>query len=566
MMNKQVFMTMKTLPCNIVSSLKVFMLLHIQKEIMVMAEFGAVGEQLFITTLLQITPAEHLVFVVLDTISTEIVDFRNNVIFNWGYNSAYGGEAGNHNMVNNYFKPGPATSSGKIQYRIINPSDTKADGNPISKWFISGNYVAGNATVTTDNWNGGVQQGDATITLAELKSNSAMPSAGISTQTAQDAYTKVLATAGASFKRDAIDLRAVNGTTTGITNYGGVFGSNLGIIDNETQVGGFPSYSTYNQIVDADKDGMDDLWERDHGMAVGTKDDTGDIDGYTNLEEYLSCIVGEGVGCDIKKDCNGVVNGTAYFDDCNTCVAGNTGKVACVKDCNGDINGTAKLDLCGVCVGGKSINKTCTSSIEAETACTLDGTIDNNNAGFKGDGFVNTTNAIGSFASWVLTSPSAQTATISFRYANGGTTSRDGQVIVNGKVVASLLLPPTGAWSTWHTASLNLTLQNGLNNLTIKSSTTDGLANIDQVIYSSGVKDANCVVTGLDLELLETISIYPNPTKDFIHLSKEVEWQVYNNQGQIMKNGFGAEVSLIDFMSGNYVLSVNGKVYKIIKQ
>jgi hypothetical protein len=46
-------------------------------------------------------------------------DYRNNVVFNWGHNSAYGGErqqVGNPkfnfcvvNMVANYYKPGPAT-------------------------------------------------------------------------------------------------------------------------------------------------------------------------------------------------------------------------------------------------------------------------------------------------------------------------------------------------------------------------------------------------------------------------------------------------------------------------
>src|SRR5690606_22374819 len=48
----------------------------------------------------------------------EFVDFRNNVIYNWGDNSAYGGEKGNYNIVNNYFKPGPATSSSKKE-RIV---------------------------------------------------------------------------------------------------------------------------------------------------------------------------------------------------------------------------------------------------------------------------------------------------------------------------------------------------------------------------------------------------------------------------------------------------------------
>lgn len=51
----------------------------------------------------------------------EVVDFRNNVIFNWGHNSAYGGEQGNYNMVNNYYKAGPATLK-NVRNRIVNPS------------------------------------------------------------------------------------------------------------------------------------------------------------------------------------------------------------------------------------------------------------------------------------------------------------------------------------------------------------------------------------------------------------------------------------------------------------
>jgi hypothetical protein len=504
----------------------------------------------------------------LDTYQKEIVDFRNNVIFNWGFNNAYGGEAGNHNMVNNYFKPGPATSTGSVKYRIINPSDTKADGNPISKWYISGNYMAGNTAVTADNWNGGVQQSDATITASELKLNSPLPSAGISTQTAQDAYTTVLASAGANLKRDAVDLRAINGTSTGVTNYGGIYGANKGIIDNEGQVGGFPTYSTYNQITDTDKDGMDDAWEKTHGMLVGTKDDAGDIDsdGYTNLEEYLSCLTGEGSGCDVKVDCNGVIGGTASLDNCSKCVGGNTGKIACVQDCQGVWGGTKVSDNCGVCLVNANV-KPCSGSLEAELTCSVSGLVlENKNAGFKGDSYVNADNAVGVSVAWVLQSTSAQTATISFRYANGGTTSRDGQIIVNGKVISTLLLPPTGAWTTWNTASINVLLQSGFNNLTIKSVTADGLANIDQVIYSAGVSDGNCIVTSIDTENLESVSIYPNPTKDFIHVSKEVEWKVLSNQGELLIKGNGNEISLMDLISGSYLLNVNGVVYKIIKQ
>jgi len=236
----------------------------------------------------------------LTTASTEKVDFRNNVIFNWGYNNVYGGESGNHNLVNNYYKPGPATSTGKVRYRIVEPSDSKSAGNPISKWYVSGNYVDGNATVTSDNWNGGVQPGDASIAMSELKLNSALSGININTQSAADAYTKVLATAGASLKRDAVDTRTVNSVKSGTSNYGGAYGAKKGIIDNESQVGGFPTYSSSTAPVDSDNDGMSDSWETAHGLNKSTADQNADRDGdgYTNLEEYAGCLIGEFTTCD----------------------------------------------------------------------------------------------------------------------------------------------------------------------------------------------------------------------------------------------------------------------------
>jgi pectate lyase len=81
------------------------------------------------------------------------LDFYNNVIYNWGMNSVYGGENGEHNMINNYYKPGPATprsSSG----RIVNPS------KPYGRFYVAGNKVAGSDQVSQDNWAGGVQCDD----------------------------------------------------------------------------------------------------------------------------------------------------------------------------------------------------------------------------------------------------------------------------------------------------------------------------------------------------------------------------------------------------------------------
>ena len=89
--------------------------------------------------------------------------------------------------------------------------------------------------------------------------------------------------------------------------------------------------------------------------------------------------------------------------------------VAIPVDCNGDAFGTASLDDCGVCVGGSSSNLSCTGSIEAEEVCEVDG-IDSEttNAGFSGAGYVNTTNAVGAYATWGVNSSDSTNSYIKF--------------------------------------------------------------------------------------------------------------------------------------------------------
>jgi hypothetical protein len=476
----------------------------------------------------------------LTTAATEKVDFRNNVIFNWGYNNVYGGEAGNHNMVNNYYKPGPATGTGEVRYRIVEPSDAKADGNPISKWYVSGNYVQGNTTVTADNWNGGVQPADGTILLSELKLNTALSGVNIVTQTAADAYTKVLATAGASLKRDAADTRTVTAVSTGVTNYGGIYGANKGIIDNETQVGGFPTYTSTIAPTDTDNDGIPDAWETAHNLNPAQADQNADrdSDGYTNIEEYVGCLVGEFTTCSPNTDCNGTINGTATLDNCGRCIAGTTGKTACSS------------------VG------------EAETdACAFEGVAETKNAGYKGASYLNVDNEIGTSITFNITAANAGTATLSFRYANGGTVDRPAQISLNGTVLpTNLSFPVTGTFTDWKSVDLQLTLLKGSNVLKLISSASEGLPNIDQIGYvSAGISKGGCVVTGTT-----NYEVYPNPSKTSFHLnvSKPVDLQVIDVEGKLCeehKNVSNAEFGE-NLKSGIYFLKIDNKVYKLVKE
>lgn len=206
----------------------------------------------------------------------EFVDFRNNVIFNWGFNNIYGGERGHYNVVNNYFKPGPATQDSKKE-RIVNPSE------PYGRFYVDGNYVEGSEKVTKNNWNGGVQCKDPEETRLEKE----IPVNNITTQSPVTAYEQVLSCAGASHKRDEVDQRIIREVKRGKTTF------KNGIINSQDEVGGWPELTQSEVKRDTDGDGIPDDWEKEHGLDPG-KNDSAQYrlsEGYTNIEVYANSLL-----------------------------------------------------------------------------------------------------------------------------------------------------------------------------------------------------------------------------------------------------------------------------------
>lgn len=235
-------------------------------------------------------------------------DYRNNVIYNWGYNSCYGGEFHDPynpsdadytyiNMVNNYYKPGPATPAGKIRYRIVNPS-YRNSAEDYGKWYIEGNYMCENAEVTKNNWAGGVQMDHA---YSNCRLNSPWPAMPIKEQSATEAFELVVENAGATYPaRDVIDWRIADEVIGGYATYEGEHykqDRNLldptapcGIIDSQEDVGGWPVLQSAKAPEDKDKDGMADAWELEKGLDPTTPNDRNRMhtSGYTALEVYLN--------------------------------------------------------------------------------------------------------------------------------------------------------------------------------------------------------------------------------------------------------------------------------------
>jgi hypothetical protein len=224
----------------------------------------------------------------------ENVDFRNNVIYNWGVNSITGGENGQYNIVSNYFKPGPGTTNSK-RNRILTVS---IDQDPIlfppgfGSFYIYGNYMEGDIIVSQDNWNGGVNL-PVDVPLFQSKSLTPFTYESIHEQSSFDAYNSVLNHAGANLFRDAVDTRVINEVRNATYTYQGSKTGKKGIIDSQEDVGGWPPLATLPPPIDSDNDGMPDKWEQARKLNMNKTDANGRnlSTAYDNIEVYINSII-----------------------------------------------------------------------------------------------------------------------------------------------------------------------------------------------------------------------------------------------------------------------------------
>lgn len=245
-----------------------------------------------------------------------IFNFANNVVFNWVHRSTDGGDyTAMYNIINNYYKPGPATpdQSKPISHRILKPESgrSKLGYAVYGRAYVNGNIVEGNERVTKDNWDGGVQveeQPDAGKYKDKMKWNKPMPMPEITIIPALQAKEFVLTNAGATLPvRDAVDQRIVAQVKTGkivvsdkvvapttqfkhrrlpLDSY------KIGIITDINQVGGYPEYKG-TPYKDSDNDGMPDEYEIKNKLNPKDASDAAKIttSGYSNIEVYLNSVV-----------------------------------------------------------------------------------------------------------------------------------------------------------------------------------------------------------------------------------------------------------------------------------
>ena len=289
-----------------------------------------------------------------NTVQAENVDFRNCVMYN-AQGTCYGGPGGGQiNIVNNYYKAGPShslksktlngikvsVSSGKergSQDRItqvtVSSSGNSDKKHPefyemTSRYFINGNTTETTKGTITKNqdWKGVVYDkgtytyngeiysadkknfyGDAVahqtidgVSCVKIKMDNPAPTGEVTTHSAAEAFSKVLAYGGASLYRDEIDARYMEEAKTGTAQYKGSITQSPGIIDKVSDVNGYTE-STFGTAsrpadFDTDKDGIPDAWELANGLNPNDDSDalTYSLDGkgyYTNLEVYANSLV-----------------------------------------------------------------------------------------------------------------------------------------------------------------------------------------------------------------------------------------------------------------------------------
>ena len=216
-------------------------------------------------------------------IDLDTIDFRNNLLFNWGTSSIEGSESGNYNLVNNYLKFGPATDI-PSRSQIILLNNVSKNGFV----YVNGNYVYTNPLQTNDNWMGVYPNTEYITTSKNPKlTKLEFDHEPVTTQSAEKIYSNILEYAGASLSRDLIDRRIVAAVDTYIPSKG------KGLITSPQDVGGYPQYHTTKPRVDSDGDGLPDDWEYKYNLNPY---DAGDgrmatKSGYTNLEIYLNSLV-----------------------------------------------------------------------------------------------------------------------------------------------------------------------------------------------------------------------------------------------------------------------------------
>ena len=214
------------------------------------------------------------------------IQYINNVVYNWGETGLCGGHSlADHalDVIGNYFIKGPSSNdrfAGQFYatdhvYQAGNLADLNADGK------LNGHPVAAADFHRAD---------EKVYTLPTFVTAPAMhPGIPVTVDSAATAYAKIVAGAGCSLRRDAVDRRLIAELTSL-----GKKGKTLPHTDakGEALAGGLDEVMGGPALLDTDGDGIPDAWEIAHGLNPHDAADGASLDpsGYTRLEVYFNSL------------------------------------------------------------------------------------------------------------------------------------------------------------------------------------------------------------------------------------------------------------------------------------
>ncbi|MEP6930153.1 MAG: T9SS C-terminal target domain-containing protein [Flavobacterium sp.] len=243
------------------------------------------------------------------------IDIRNNVVYNWGHRTTDGG-AMEVNFVNNFYKPGAST-----EIFVALNAQHEGVGKGMQRYFFDGNVMPG--YFNEKNQDKGRKM---TITHNETVNyetfvNKPFFESFVTTQSAADAYKNVLSDVGANQPFfDKHDNRIIDETLKGTFSFKGGKSGLGGLIDNESDAGGWPEFKSETRAADwdTDHDGLPNWWEKAKKLNENSKagdfsdaNSDADKDGFTELEHYLDWLAHPHYF--IKSGEKAVLNAADYF-------------------------------------------------------------------------------------------------------------------------------------------------------------------------------------------------------------------------------------------------------------
>ncbi len=148
----------------------------------------------------------------------------------------------------------------------------------------------------------------------------------------------------------------------------------------------------------------------------------------------------------------------------------------------------------------------------------------------------------GDFLSYNLVAQQAGVYKVTFRVAAGTGYSGSIKILSGATQVGTINVPTTGGWQTWQDVSTNITLKQGVQNITLNFT---GVFNINYVNYE-------WISTSVNEVAVNSVKLFPNPFSSKINISSdsgEGLFSVYDLSGREVLND--------NFKKGNSIFSTD---------